>query len=45
MANFWTIPSDKTIATIEERVTVRLSLPVNGRYLPLATSGMTVTVI
>ena len=45
MADFWTIRSDKTIATIEERTTVRLSLPLNGRYLPLATSGMTVTVI
>lgn len=45
MADFWTIPSDRTIATIEERVTVRLSLPLNGRYLPLSTSGMTVTII
>lgn len=45
MADFWTIPSDKTIATIEERKTVRLNLPINGRYLPLSTSGMTITVI
>ena len=45
MADFWTIPSDKTIATIEERKTVRLNLPINGRYLPLDTSGMTITVI
>lgn len=45
MADFWTIPSDKTIATIEERVTVKIPLPLNGRYLPLATSGLTITVI
>ena len=45
MADFWTIPSDKTIATIEERKTVKIPLPLNGRYLPLSTSGLTLTVI
>lgn len=43
MADFWTLPSDKTLETIEERVTARVPLPVNGRYLPLSTSSMTVT--
>ena len=45
MADFWTIPSDKTIATVEERITVKIPLPLNGRYLPLSTSGLTLTVI
>lgn len=45
MADFWTLQSDKTIATIEERITTSLALPANGRYLPMATSGMTIAVI
>jgi hypothetical protein len=36
MADFWTLQSDKTIATIEERITTSLALPANGRYLPMA---------
>jgi len=45
MADFWTLQSEKTLATIEERKTLTIALPLNGRYLPLESTGMTISVI
>ena len=45
MADFWTLPSNRILATIEERKTIRVNLPLNGRYIPVADTGIEVSII
>ena len=42
---FWTLRSGSELATLEERTTINFALPVNGRYLPLANSGMKISIV
>lgn len=45
MAEVWTAKSGDTIAAIEEQKTIRIPLPINGVYLPIDSSGITLQLI
>ena len=45
MAQIWTEKTGKILATIQETQTISIALPIDSAYLPLDTSGLTISLI